>query len=120
MLFPEAIRPSLITCLKLDNGQKVKLLHYPWKSTMAATNSVSQVMVLYSTTGCHLCEQAQQLIVSVLGNPVTEVDIADNEQLMADYAEHIPVLHRLGSGAEIRWPFVAEDIRRLCLLDPVD
>lgn len=85
---------------------------------MAALNSVSHGLVLYSTTGCHLCENARQLIVRVLGNPVAEVDIADNDTLMARYAEHIPVLHRLDSGAEIRWPFVAEDIQRLCLLDP--
>jgi hypothetical protein len=104
----------------LDNQHTNKLLHYPWGSKMAAANSVSQAMVLYSTTGCHLCENAQQLITSVLGNPVPEVDIADNEKLMANYAEHIPVLHRLDSGAEIRWPFVAEDIQRLCRLDPFD
>lgn len=87
---------------------------------MAALSSVSQALVLYATTGCHLCENAQQLIVCVLGNPVPEVDIADNKQLMADYAEHIPVLHRLDSGAEIRWPFTAKDIQRLCRLDPLD
>lgn len=87
-------------------------------NTMAALNSLSRVLVLYSTTGCHLCEKAQQLIVCVLGNPVSEVDIADHEKLMADYAEHIPVLHRLDSGAEIRWPFTTKDIQRLCRLDP--
>jgi hypothetical protein len=49
---------------------------------------------------------------------VAEVDIAENETLMAKYAEQIPVLHRLDRGAEIRWPFVAEDVQRLCRLDP--
>ncbi len=85
---------------------------------MAALNPVSHCLILYSTPGCHLCETAQQLIVRVLGAPVAEVDIAENETLMAKYAEQIPVLHRLDRGAEIRWPFVAEDVQRLCRLDP--
>jgi hypothetical protein len=86
---------------------------------MAVLASASHSLVLYATTGCHLCEQAQQLIIRVLGAPVHEVDIAENELLMTDYAEHIPVLHRLDTGAEIRWPFAAEDIQRLCHFDPV-
>ncbi len=87
---------------------------------MAALNSVSHALVLYSTAGCHLCEKAQQLIISVLGTAVPDVDIAESEQLMADYAECIPVLQRLDTGAEIRWPFTAEDVQRLCCLDPVN
>jgi len=69
-------------------------------------------LILYSTLGCHLCEQAQQLCVQVLGQPVPEVDIADDEGLMERYGVRIPVLQRNDSGAELGWPFDADAIMR--------
>ncbi|MEE4378337.1 MAG: glutaredoxin family protein [Candidatus Competibacteraceae bacterium] len=69
--------------------------------------------VLYATEGCHLCEEAQSLIQKTLGMTVTEVDIAENEQLMERYGTRIPVLQRVDTGIEIGWPFDSQAIRRL-------
>ncbi|MEZ5583891.1 MAG: glutaredoxin family protein [Candidatus Competibacteraceae bacterium] len=69
--------------------------------------------VLYATAGCHLCEEAQRVIHRTLGMTVTEVDIADDEQLMERYGTRIPVLRRTDTGVEIGWPFDSRAIRRL-------
>jgi len=69
--------------------------------------------VLYATDGCHLCEEAQRVIHKTLGMMVTEVDVAENEQLMARYGTRIPVLRRTDTGIEIGWPFDSQAIRRL-------
>jgi hypothetical protein len=70
-------------------------------------------LLLYSTSGCHLCEQAQEVIRRALGLPVDEVDIALDETLMARYGVRIPVLRRVDTGAEIGWPFGEEEVRVL-------
>lgn len=68
-------------------------------------------MRLYSTVGCHLCERAQRIVLECLGQLAVEVDIADDEALMARYATRIPVLARLDTRAELAWPFGADDLR---------
>lgn len=70
-------------------------------------------LVLYSTSGCHLCEEAQRLVYTTLGFPVEEVDIADDERLLERYGIRIPVLTRTDTGAEIGWPFGAEEVLAL-------
>ena len=70
-------------------------------------------LILFATDSCHLCEQAQRLIYSALGQTVTEVDIADRPDLLDRYAVRIPVLRRVDSGEELDWPFVAADILAL-------
>lgn len=63
---------------------------------------------LYSTLGCHLCEQAKPLVESVLGpsgEAWREVDIVESEQLVERYGVRIPVLHNVQSGEELGWPF---------------
>ena len=68
------------------------------------------MLILYSTVGCHLCEQAQLLCAQTLGQPVQEVDIADDEDLLDRYGVRIPVLQRQDNGAELGWPFDADAI----------
>ena len=63
-----------------------------------------QDFVLYHTLGCHLCEEAEQ-ILKTLAIPFRHVDIADDEDLVDRYGIRIPVLHELQSGDEIGWPF---------------
>jgi len=70
-------------------------------------------LLMYSTLGCHLCEQAQRVVVAVLGQPIAECDIADDPALLARYEVRIPVLQRLDTGAELDWPFDVEDVRGL-------
>ena len=64
-------------------------------------------LILYSTVGCHLCEQALALIEPVLGSQyqILEVDISESDDLMERYGIRIPVVARSDNGAEIGWPF---------------
>tara|TARA_B110000014_G_C19567683_1_gene302573 strand:- start:10 stop:243 length:234 start_codon:yes stop_codon:yes gene_type:complete len=64
-------------------------------------------LTLYSTVGCHLCEQALELIEPLLDSQyqVVEVDISDSDDLIARYGIRIPVVARNDNGAEIGWPF---------------
>lgn len=70
-------------------------------------------LTLYSTAGCHLCEEAEALLASALPAPGRRwqvVDIADDDALFARYGWHIPVLRR-ADGEELRWPFDAGSLR---------
>lgn len=67
-------------------------------------------VVLYTTLGCHLCDQARELLLMV--NPGVEieaVDVAEDDDLIARYGERIPVLVR--NGHELAWPFGLLDVQ---------
>lgn len=66
-------------------------------------------LTLYSTWGCHLCEQAEQLLLQAgLNGGYKVVDIVDDEPAFARYRVAIPVLK---SGAnELYWPFDAAQL----------
>lgn len=68
--------------------------------------------ILYGTGACHLCEQAEALIAPLLAGldcRVELVDIAADDALVERYGVRIPVLHRAAGGAELGWPFTAEE-----------
>ena len=72
-------------------------------------------LLFYTTEHCHLCEQAESLLVEVANSTsrqfdVEAVDIAFDEILVARYGELIPVLRRTQDGAELSWPFSAQDL----------
>lgn len=51
-------------------------------------------VVVYSKAGCHLCETAEETVDQVcaeLGVGWKRIDIAGDAELMATYAEQIPV-----------------------------
>ena len=48
-------------------------------------------LVLYSRPGCHLCDEARQVLERV-GHPFTEVDIESDDELFKRYLERIPVV----------------------------
>lgn len=60
------------------------------------------LITLYSADGCHLCEQAQQILNQV-GVSYQLVDIALDEHLVEQYGVRIPVLAH--QGKELGWPF---------------
>ena len=63
---------------------------------------------LYSTSHCHLCEQAEAILVDLaLSHDLswTVIEITDNADLLSRYELSIPVLTRLDTGQEITWPF---------------
>jgi hypothetical protein len=72
---------------------------------------------LYTSTGCHLCEKAEELLQSLLGESFAEltlVETSDSDDLMASYGLRIPVLAGKaadGEWLELAWPFGAEEIR---------
>lgn len=71
---------------------------------------MNRFLVLYTTSGCHLCEQAERLIQQQTGLAVRTVEIADDAELLERYGTRIPVLQRLDTGEELDWPFTAEDV----------
>jgi hypothetical protein len=70
-------------------------------------------LILYSTSACHLCEEAEQLLMPWVqrGLLVAVDDIAESDELFARYGESIPVLRRPDTDAELAWPFDAEAVR---------
>lgn len=65
-------------------------------------------LILYTTLGCHLCDQAKDVIwpqLSVHGYRLVEVDIADDADLVDRYGVRIPVVYRQDVNAELGWPF---------------
>lgn len=63
------------------------------------------VLILYGTSECHLCEQAQDQVLAAAGRPAIEVDVAEDDGLYQRYGLRIPVLRRQDTGAELDWPF---------------
>ncbi len=74
-----------------------------------------EIVILYTTVGCHLCDDALAVLQSVLNPEVFEIrllDIADDDTLMEKYGVRIPVLQEPASGRELDWPFQVEDVVR--------
>lgn len=67
---------------------------------------------LLGTLGCHLCEQAEAVLMPFVehGLLVELIDIAEREDWVDHYALRIPVLRRVDNGDELDWPFEAEQI----------
>ena len=69
--------------------------------------------ILYSTTGCHLCEQAVEVLQAALQGQacmLDEIDIANDDLLMEQYGVRIPVLKNPKNDKEVGWPFGPEDV----------
>jgi hypothetical protein len=67
---------------------------------------------LFGTLGCHLCEVAEAELLPFVehGLLVELLDIVENEAWLDRYALRIPVLRRSDTGAELGWPFEAEQV----------
>lgn len=84
------------------------------------SESVPPKILLFTTLGCHLCEQAAALVRSVGCYPEL-VEIVDDDQLFERYGLRIPVLalsppSKPGeadeSDKELEWPFDETQLRR--------
>ncbi|WP_426417883.1 glutaredoxin family protein [Aestuariirhabdus sp. LZHN29] len=65
-------------------------------------------LVLYTTSGCHLCEQALELLrptIEVNNLQLLLVDIADSDEMIERYGIRIPVIKLEGAQGELGWPF---------------
>ncbi|GAA6206684.1 MULTISPECIES: glutaredoxin family protein [Thalassotalea] len=70
---------------------------------------------LYSSVGCHLCEQAIEIFSKTSQHKYLKViDIVDNplnqDNLVDLYGMHIPVLERLSDNHQLFWPFDIKEI----------
>ena len=68
------------------------------------THESGLMLTLYTTSGCHLCQQAEDLLERA-GLAFKPVEIADDPALIDGYGVRIPVLRRHDTGAELDWPF---------------
>ena len=69
----------------------------------------------YTTSACHLCEKAIQLLSSM--PEVTEItvivsDISHSAELMERYGTRIPVIAAGEGQRELSWPFDARDVKQ--------
>lgn len=81
-------------------------------------------VILFTTVGCHLCEQALGLLYqfreSHIGAgrgeaadlTIEEVEISESNALMDLYDIKIPVVKRSCSDSELAWPFDLEQLTR--------
>ena len=72
-------------------------------------------LILYTTLGCHLCEQAREIIRHSKHARTIELElteIADSDDLMERYGIRIPVVRLDGEAEEIGWPFDVESFDR--------
>ena len=60
-------------------------------------------LTLYTTAGCHLCEQAETLL-DAAGMRFVSVDIEADLALLERYGVRIPVVQD-SNGRELGWPF---------------
>lgn len=69
---------------------------------------------LYHTDGCHLCDQAEELIMPLLQNEqsLQLTDIMSDDKLIAEYQTSIPVL-KSENGQTLFWPFTAQQVQHL-------
>ena len=73
-----------------------------------------KVLTLYSTSACHLCEQAIRLLKSI--SELAEItvvitDISDSVELVERYGIRIPVLAVESQDSELAWPFNSADVK---------
>ena len=61
-------------------------------------------LILFGTAGCHLCEDAEELLVEA-GIGFERAEIMDRPEWQERYGLKIPVLLHAESGRELNWPF---------------
>lgn len=77
---------------------------------------------LYTTSGCHLCELALAQIQTLQQGfqiTLTEVEIANSDDLIERYGVKIPVISTDQSAGELAWPFSLDQLRSFLQLSDV-
>ena len=67
--------------------------------------------VLYQRDNCHLCDLALEVLAQARCPEFESVFIDDVAILESRYGVRVPVLHEVGSGRELDWPFDAARVR---------
>lgn len=72
------------------------------------------IYFLYSTLGCHLCDDAAKLLVEFFDGGENDkwqrVEIAHSDELVELYGIRIPVLKHSSNDQELGWPFDSNDL----------
>lgn len=70
---------------------------------------------LYGTLGCHLCDEAEQVLQPFVaqGLVVELLDIIESSEWLERYALSIPVLRRVDTDQELHWPFDQQAVLQL-------
>ncbi|MDF1642946.1 MAG: glutaredoxin family protein [Pseudomonadales bacterium] len=81
-----------------------------------------RVLKLYTTLGCHLCEEAELILLPLLqhqGYLLEKVEISESEELVELYGIRIPVIalpESLDTGregpTELGWPFDLDQVSK--------
>lgn len=65
-------------------------------------------ITLYTTQGCHLCDEAEHILAqvqpSIASLSIQYQEIGDDDELVARYGIRIPVIAK-EDGEELGWPF---------------
>lgn len=73
-------------------------------------------LLLFGTSGCHLCEEANSIINDCLLDGldliIESIDIAEFEHWQAQYALRIPVLYHPETQQELGWPFDQTQVKK--------
>ena len=74
-----------------------------------------QELVLFGTSGCHLCDSATDVVARAIDKShvavrLVEKDIADSDTLIDIYGIRIPVLRNEMRGIELDWPFGEDQV----------
>jgi hypothetical protein len=72
-------------------------------------------VVLYATEACHLCDLAvveiEQALRAYPERRIAYIDIAESDELIARYAELIPLLVNEKTGESLAWPFTVQYVQ---------
>lgn len=74
-----------------------------------------KTLYLYTTLGCHLCEECKSVLWPVLSAQniqLKDMEIADDNDLFERYGLRIPVVRLDGAEEDLGWPFTSEDLLR--------
>jgi hypothetical protein len=66
--------------------------------------------LLFGTEGCHLCEEAERLLIDA-GIAFQAKDIMDREEWQQKFGLLIPVLWHADSQRQLDWPFDNRQLR---------
>ncbi|MBV1915534.1 MAG: glutaredoxin family protein [Pseudomonadales bacterium] len=82
-----------------------------------------KTLYLYTTLGCHLCEEAELMMEPLLrekGFDLKKIEISESEKLVEQYGIRIPVIglpeehpqQKRGEPTELGWPFDLNQLKQ--------
>jgi hypothetical protein len=73
-------------------------------------------LLLFGTSGCHLCEQAVSIINECMADDfdlmLEGIDIAEFDHWQTQFALRIPVLYHPETQQDLGWPFDHKQVRK--------